>query len=179
MVVVDEAYQEFSGEPSLVEQVDDLAHLIVMRTLSKAFGRAGLRLGYAVAHPEIIRCFLKVKAPYNLSVLALSEGVRALQPGSVTQSEIAAIIRQRERVAAALTRLPGVEKVFPSRANFVLFRSPKARRLCRMLASEGIIVRDRSSLPSLRDCIRVSIGTAEENSLFLDRIRCHLEEPVR
>lgn len=168
IVVVDEAYVEFSGTPSLVIELRQNPNLIVMRTFSKALGRAGLRLGYAVASPEIIGYFLKVKAPYNLGAMALEEGLQALGQGETRRRQIRQICRERERLAAALEELPGVARVFPSAANFLLFRCRKgASEICRRLLEKGIVVRDRSTLPGLENCLRVSVGTPPENDLFL------------
>lgn len=175
LVVLDEAYVEFSGASSLAPWVVDYPRLLVLRTLSKAFGRAGMRLGYVVAQPELIEYFIKVKAPYNLNTWVQEEGVRALQDRSRLAAEVRAIVEERERMAARLAEIPGVYKVFPSRANFLLFRCSKAREVWERLFDEGIVVRDRSSVPGLSGCIRASVGRPEENELFLDRLRYHLE----
>ena len=141
-----------------------------MRTLSKAFGRAGVRLGYAVAGSDIISHFLKVKAPYNLGLLAMGSALEVLREARSKKVEIQQIRAERSRVAAALTSLSGVETVYPSEANFLLFRCPQSREVCRQLLGKGIVVRDRSSLPGLEDCIRVTIGTVAENDRFLSEL---------
>ncbi len=176
VVVVDEAYVEFSDGISLAGESDRFPNLIVLRTFSKAFGRAGLRLGYAVAHPAAIQYFLKVKAPYNLSACTQAEGLEALAAAEECRREIKLIRCERGRVAEALRNLPGIEAVYPSQANFILFRCEGAAEICRSLLDEGIVVRDRSGLPGLENCIRVSIGTPDENTVFLGRLRRHLEE---
>ncbi len=174
IVVVDEAYLEFSGGESMLHELGEFPNLIVMRTFSKAFGRAGLRLGYVVADSVVIDYFVRVKAPYNLNTMTQIEGVEALssldEGGRIKQ-----ILNERERVMKGLKRLPGVSAVFPSDANFLLFRALGAEAVCRKLLLEGIVVRNRSSLPGLKSCIRVTIGTPEENTLFLERLRHHLE----
>ncbi|GAB4246261.1 MAG: histidinol-phosphate transaminase [Acidobacteriota bacterium] len=175
LVVLDEAYIEFSGAPSLAEWVEEYPRLLVLRTLSKAFGRAGMRLGYVVAQPELVDYFTKVKAPYNLNAWVQEEGVRALRDRSRLAAEVRAIVEERERMAARLAAISGVQQVFPSRANFLLFRCSRAREVWESLFREGIVVRDRSSVPGLDGCIRVSVGRPEENELFLDRLRHHLE----
>jgi histidinol-phosphate aminotransferase len=176
LVVVDEAYVEFAPGGSLVPLLEDHPRLVILRTLSKAFGRAGLRLGYAVAHPEITDYFLKVKAPYNLSAGVQAEGVRAVLDCSETQRQVDAILRERERLVARLRIQPGVEEVFPSQANFVLFRCRDPRSLVAALLGEGIVVRDRSSLVGLQGCVRVSIGLPGENDLFLSALARHFKE---
>ena len=167
IVVVDEAYIEFSESPSMASELDHCPSLIVVRTLSKALGRAGIRLGYAVAGAEIISLFLKVKAPYNLGLLAMRSGLEVLRERRSHQFEIREICRERSRVSDRLIRLRSVERVYPSEANFLLFRCPQSREVCDRLLAAGIVVRDRSSLPGLQDCIRVTIGTAAENDRFL------------
>ena len=175
IVVVDEAYIEFSESPSLVSELAEHPNLIVVRTLSKAFGRAGVRLGYAVAGAEIISLFLKVKAPYNLGLLAMKSGLEVLREARSKRVEIQQIRAERVRVAASLARLSSIETVYPSEANFLLFRCPRSREMCRQLLGKGIVVRDRSSLPGLKDCIRVTIGTMTENDRFLNELEICLE----
>ena len=166
IVVVDEAYIEFSREQSLVAELSDHPNLIILRTFSKALGRAALRLGYAVASPEIIFHFLKVKAPYNLSALTMESGVRALV-GWQEQSHVKEIRSERKKLGKRLRSMSRVEVVFSSQANFLLFRCPNASTICDVLLRKGIVVRDRSSLPGLQNCIRVTVGTPYENGLFL------------
>ncbi len=175
IVVVDEAYIEFSESPSLVSELAGHPNLIVVRTLSKAFGRAGVRLGYAVAGAEIISLFLKVKAPYNLGVLAIKSGLEVLREAPSKRVEMQQIRAEKIRVAASLARLSDIERVYPSEANFLLFRCPQSQEVCRQLLGKGIVLRDRSSLPGLEDCIRVTIGTMTENNRFLNELEICLE----
>ena len=171
IVVLDEAYVEFSDTPSLVDQVEVFPNLVVMRTLSKAFGRAALRLGYAVASPLVTSFFRKVKAPYNLSSLVMRKGLEALEGWERHRGAWRRIRRERDRLAGELAAMPGLGRVFPSQSNFVLFDCPGAGSICRKLRETGIVVRDRSDLPGLSECIRVSVGTPEENDLFLRELR--------
>lgn len=175
VVVVDEAYWEFSGAPSLVPEVRRYPHLVVLRTFSKAFAGAALRLGYAVADPWIVRCFLKVKAPYNLGTLVQRQGIELLRSHRESGRQLEQIRRERERIRHTLLGLQGVQEVFPSDANFLLFRCLAASEICRRLLQKGIVVRDRSRLPGLQDCIRLSIGTPEENDVFLREFQRELE----
>ena len=170
IVVLDEAYVEFSETPSLVSQVEAFPNLVVMRTLSKAFGRAGLRLGYAVASPLVTSFFLKVKAPYNLSSLVMQQGLEALEDWERYLPTWLRIRGERDRLSRELASLPGLGRVFPSQSNFILFDCPHAGTVCRKLRERGIVVRDRSDLPGLSECIRVSVGTPEENDLFLKEL---------
>lgn len=171
IVVLDEAYVEFSETPSLVDQVKVFPNLVVMRTLSKAFGRAALRLGYAVASPLVTSFFLKVKAPYNLSSLVMRKGLEALEGWERHRDTWRRIRRERDRLAGELAATPALGRIFPSQSNFLLFDCPGAASVCRKLRERGIVVRDRSDLPGLSECIRVSVGTPEENDLFLRELR--------
>lgn len=176
IVVLDEAYIEFAKAPSMIPQLEDFPNLVVMRTFSKAFARAGLRLGYAVASSAIVDYFQRVKAPYNLNRLILAQGIEALDNLQDAGEAIAAILEERSRVMDALKRLARVAEVFPTETNFVLFRCQGASEVVARLRDQGIVVRDRSGLPGLEDCVRVTIGTEMENSLFLERLECCLEE---
>jgi len=171
IVVVDEAYIEFADQPSLVSDLSEVPNVILLRTLSKAFGQAGLRLGYTVASPQIVAHFLKVKAPYNLNVLTMEKGCQVLGQVESHLACVSEIRKERDRMAAQLRELPEIEKVFPSQANFLLFRCPQASLVCQRLMEKNIVVRDRSSLRDLKDCIRVSVGTSSENDLFLNELQ--------
>ncbi|HRR27158.1 MAG TPA: histidinol-phosphate transaminase [Acidobacteriota bacterium] len=175
IVVLDEAYIEFSAGSSLIRWVEQYPNLLVLRTLSKAFGRAGLRLGYVAAHPDLIACFLKVKAPYNLSAWTQAEGFRALEDLTDMLRQVRTIVAERDRLLEELRSTAGVLEVFPSDANFILFRCRDATRVWQALFDDGVVVRNRSSVKGLENCIRVSVGTGEENRTFLERLRFHLE----
>ena len=179
IVVVDEAYVEFSSVPSLVSEINHCPNLIVLRTLSKAFARAALRLGYAVASEKIVSYFLKVKAPYNVNSVTLAKGVQVLSRAALETGHVQAILRERDRVAGCLNDIPGVEKVFPSQANFLLFRCDRASEICEELLERRIVVRDRSSMPLIGGCIRVTIGKPEENDLFINELQTILQKVIR
>lgn len=175
IVVVDEAYIEFSAADSMAQELERHPNIVVMRTFSKAFGRAGLRMGYAIASPAVIDLFRKVKAPYNLNALTQREAVKALIHAETMRRDIWLIVEERHRLEEELSKITEVGKIFPSEANFLLFNIKHATQLCGCLAADGIIVRDRSSVPGLGESIRVTVGTPEENSAFLDRLRFHLQ----
>ncbi len=177
IVVVDEAYIEFSRGSSLILELDDNPNLLILRTLSKAFGRAAIRLGYVVASKEIISLFLKIKAPYNLSLLTMREGCQVLRQPERRRDQIEVIQKNRDRMSLQLRQIPGV-RVFPSQANFVLFCCPRAPAVCQGLLEKGIVVRDRNSLRGLQDCVRVTVGTPRENKLFLEQLKEILETAV-
>jgi histidinol-phosphate aminotransferase len=162
IVVIDEAYIEFSDASSLVALVESHRNLVVLRTLSKAWGLAGARVGYLIADPEIIDCLDRINLPYPLNALSAAAGCEALARPELMQERVAGIVAERERLRQQLAGL-GL-RVFPSDANFLLVRVADGSNLYRRLAEDcGIVVRDRSGVPRLKDCIRISIGRPQEN----------------
>lgn len=171
LVVVDEAYVEFAENPSLTHRINELANLVVVRTLSKAWGRASLRVGYLVAHQEIIKSLEKIKAPYNLGGLTMALAIDCLRQAGTQEKRIQQLLEERERIQDELRKVPGVQHVFPSESNFILFRCENASELCSRLRDKKIVVRDRSALPELANTIRVTVGRPEENSRFLSELK--------
>lgn len=167
LVVVDEAYADFSNAASWVGRIRDFENLVVVRTLSKAYALAGARVGYACARAEIIDLLQKIQLPYNLNTLTTQAALRSLDRRDVVAETAARIIAERERVADALANLPDVEHVFPSETNFILFRIRDADRVFTRLVDSGIIVRSRTREPMLENCLRVTIGTPQQNDAFL------------
>ena len=168
IVVVDEAYIDFSSEPSIVELIDECPNLIVLQTLSKAYGLAGLRIGLAIAHERIISIFEQVKYPYNIGADTLALALRLLETDITPQ--VQTLIAGRERVATALTVLPFVEKVYPSDANFLLVKVDRPRELYDYLIARELIVRDRSRTPGCEGTLRITIGTPEENDRLIEEL---------
>jgi len=169
MIVVDEAYVEFAAEGSVLDMVAEHPNLVVMRTLSKAWGMAGLRVGYAIASPEVIRYLIKIKPPYNVGSLTAAAALQGLADPGAMKRTVAAIVSERERIVRALNRMPHVKRIHPSDANFVLIRCDHATDLQKSLAERGIIVRDRSNQPGLANSLRITVGTPVENDQFLER----------
>ncbi|MBR5276371.1 MAG: histidinol-phosphate transaminase [Bacteroidaceae bacterium] len=165
VLVVDEAYIDFANQPSLLTVLPKYKNLIVLQTLSKAYGLAGLRLGLAFADAEIMSIFAKVKYPYNIN-LAGMERAKELLARDVN-AEIELLKSERERVAAALEQMQCVEKVFPSDANFLLVKVSDARGLYDALIEEQVIVRDRSRIKGCEGTLRITIGKPEENDRML------------
>lgn len=165
VLVVDEAYIDFANQPSLLTMLPKYKNLIVLQTLSKAYGLAGLRLGLAFADAEIMSIFAKVKYPYNIN-LAGMERAKELLARDVN-AEIELLKSERERVAAALEQMQCVEKVFPSDANFLLVKVSDARGLYDALIEEQVIVRDRSRIKGCEGTLRITIGKPEENDRML------------
>jgi len=171
IVVVDEAYADFGQAESLISAVERFPNLVVLRTLSKAWGLAAIRLGYAIAHQQIISYLMKVKSPYNINILTSTEAMKALDNTEHVKKSVASAAAERQRLVKELSTFRLVKKVFPSDANFLLVRCTDARALYQQLAQRGIIVRDRSSEPKLENCLRISIGTPEQNDLLLNALK--------
>jgi histidinol-phosphate aminotransferase len=166
LVILDEAYGEF-GRSQAADLLGRHPNLVVTRTFSKAFRLAGLRLGYLLADPAIVDDLLLVRLPYHLSSLTQAAALCALRHAPVLTSHIAVTAAERERVAAALAALPGIDPL-PSDANFIAFGVPgQPRAMWQALLDRGVLVRDVSSAPAMERYLRVTIGTPEENDAFL------------
>ena len=165
IVVIDEAYVDFSDKGSMAVEATQRDNLIVLQTLSKAWAMAGLRVGMAVSNAEVIRLMSMVKYPYNLSRTAMERALFLLD--HPIDDQVDTILRERERIRAALAGFPFVGKVFPSDANFLLVRVADADSLYRHLLDRGIIVRNRSRVPGCAGCLRITIGLPEENENLL------------
>lgn len=170
LVVVDEAYIDFSEQAGFAEEVKNYPNLVVLQTLSKAFGLAGIRLGIAIANPEVINYMMKVKAPYNVNKLTSQAALTGFGNLESVQKNIKSINSEKNRIVAKLENLAQVEKVFPSDANFLLFKVDDALNVYKKLADSGVIVRYRGNEPHCENCLRVTIGTAEENDQFLSSL---------
>ncbi len=169
LVVLDEAYHEFCGE-SFVGELADHPNALVVRTLSKAFGLAGIRVGYGVARPELLKPFARVRMPYSVSAYSLAAATVVLRHVDLVLERVRDIVAERDRLARELASLDGME-VFPSSGNAVLFRHPEAARLIAGLAEGGIVIRDFTTLPGCEGCLRVTAGTPEEGTAFLETVR--------
>lgn len=174
LVAVDEAYHEFSGQ-SAVPLLHEFDNLVVLRTFSKAMGMAGLRVGYLMASPALVREINKARLPYNLNFISQMAAGAALEEAALLRINVARLVRERERLSAELRALPGV-KVYPSQANFLLLElldgSPAA--VFEALYAQGVLVRNVSSYPRLERCLRVSVGSEVENDRFLEALRTTL-----
>jgi histidinol-phosphate aminotransferase len=163
LVVVDEAYIDFSPESSLLPELDNYENLIVLQTFSKAWGMAGIRLGMAFAQPEIIRVFNKVKYPYNINVLTQQKALELLDNLQEKEEWVKTIVDERAKMVKKLFKLPFVQVVYPSDANFILVKMNDARGIYEYLTEQKIIVRDRSKIALCDDCLRITIGSPKEN----------------
>lgn len=172
IIVVDEAYIDFApGEASLINEVVNYPNLIVMRTFSKAWGLAGVRLGYCTADEEIISYLFKVKAPYNINALTRYAVLKSIKNEMKKETVVSAIISERIRVENELKSISAIINIYPSDANYLLIRLPNAKVIQKKLAENGIVIRDRSSQPKLDNCLRITIGTKEENDALLEKLK--------
>ena len=171
LVIVDEAYINFSSSESLLKDLDKYPNLIVLQTFSKAWGCAAIRLGMAFASPEIIAIFNKIKYPYNVNRLTQEEAIRVLQHPETIKGWVNTLLEERARVMEEFVKLPCCVRVFPTDANFFLAKVYEATQLYNYLVSEGIIVRNRTNVALCNDCLRITIGTKEENDALLDALR--------
>ena len=165
IVVLDEAYADFSAKGSLRYQIAQRPNLVILQTFSKAYGMAGLRIGMAFANAYIIDLMNRVKYPYNISQATLDAAVKALDEPILAR--VAQIVVQRTRLAGALLRFPFVKKVWPSDANFLLVQVDNPDRLYQHLLADGIIVRNRSRVTGCAGCLRFTVGTPAENDNLL------------
>ncbi len=168
VVVVDEAYVDFSGQPSLATEVTAHPNLVVLRTLSKAFGLAGARVGTTIADPAVIAVLQKVIAPYPVPAPVLQAALAALTPAGLAaaRDSVAKLVAERRRLADALAKLAGVRQVWPSDANYLLVEVADAARAMAAGRAAGVVWRDRSK--DVPNCIRITVGTAAENDATLE-----------
>jgi histidinol-phosphate aminotransferase len=168
VVVVDEAYVDFSGQPSLAADIAANPNLVVLRTLSKAYGLAGARVGTTIADPVVIAVLQKVIAPYPVPVPVLAAALAALTPAGLAaaRQSVALLVTERARLAAALAKRPVVRRVWPSDANYLLVEVADASRAMAAGRAAGVVWRDRNK--DISNCIRITVGTAEENNATLE-----------
>ena len=171
LVVVDEAYIDFADAPSLLADLDKYPNLIVLQTFSKAWGCAAIRLGMAFASPEIIAIFNKIKYPYNVNLLTQQAAIQLLQQPEQIKVWVSTLLEERSRVMKEFEQLPCCIRVFPTDANFFLAKVYEATAIYNYLVSEGIIVRNRTNVALCKDCLRITIGTKEENDALLEALR--------
>ncbi len=169
IVVVDEAYIDFSETNSAFELIDKYSNLIVTQTMSKAMGLAAARVGFAFANEEIIELLNRVKPPYNVSELNQSAAVYALKNEELIKENIQLILSEREKLKVALNELTSVVKIYPSDTNFLLVQFKNADKTYFELVEQKIIVRNRHKL--IENCIRITVGTAQENELLIEAIK--------
>lgn len=171
IVVMDEAYIDFCEDHSYINRVKKNKNLVIMRTFSKAWGLAGIRSGYSIADEFITDLLFKIKAPYNLNKLTANAILEALSNVKQKNNFVRKLNSEKDKLIKQLKEIKQVQKVFSSDANFILFKVKNAADVYVKLASEGIIIRDRSNQPGLEDCLRVSISTKKENNNFIKKLK--------
>jgi len=171
IVVVDEAYIDFTNYPGFVPLLKTYPNLVVLQTLSKAWGLAAIRVGMCFASADIIAVLNKIKPPYNINILSQQVALEELHFDIRKNRWVAEIINEREKLNAGLTKIDSVQKVYPSDANFLLVKIENARHVYESLVKKGIIVRDRSNLILCDNCIRITIGTQQENQILLNELK--------
>ena len=177
VVVLDEAYIDFSVRPSLTSLVKRYPNLIVLQTLSKAWGMAGLRIGLAIADPAVIALMSKVKYPYNINVLAQKMALMKLDEAAKDRA-VTEIVGQRFRLEKELAKCPEVKGIYSSDANFLLVRFDNPDEVYERLLAGGVIVRNRSKVPGCEGCLRITVGTPAENDRLLRLLASPVTEPV-
>ena len=171
LVVIDEAYINFSRYRSFIQELADYPNLVVLQTMSKAWGLAGLRLGMAFASEGIIDIYNKVKPPYNINQATQELALKALEEVDQVNEMIKALVTMREELARELASLPFVMTVYPSDANFILVKTANAHSVYDYLLGDGIVVRDRSKVVLCAGCLRITVGTAKENADIVAALR--------
>lgn len=167
LVVIDEAYINYSRQKTFIQELTEYSNLVVLQTLSKAWGLAGLRLGMAFASEEIIEVFNKIKPPYNINQATQELALKALERVDEVNDWIKATVAEREKLSNDLRALDFVIHVYPSDANFILAKTSEPRALYEYLVGESIIVRDRSKVELCAGCLRFTVGTPEENATLV------------
>jgi histidinol-phosphate aminotransferase len=170
LVVIDEAYINFSRQQSFIRELTEYPNLVILQTLSKAWGLAGLRLGMAFASELIIDVLNKIKPPYNISQATQELVLKAFEETSGVNEMIKEIVSMRNDLADKLSRLSSVMNVYPSDANFLLVKIKNARLVYNALVQNGIVVRDRSSAAGCLNCLRITVGTKEQNEQLLETL---------
>ena len=173
IVVVDEAYIDFSSQESMMSLLEKHNNLIILQTFSKAWASAGLRLGMAFASEKIIATMNKVKYPYNVNTLTQKHAISLLKDKQKVKDWVKIILEQRGRLADELKSIACVEKIYPSDANFLLVKVTDANAIYDYLVSKGIIVRNRNNVSLCLGCLRISIGTPDENTALIEALKAY------
>jgi len=170
-VIIDEAYIDFSDEPSFIRELNQYPQLIILQTLSKAYGLASLRLGMAFANPELIKLLNKIKPPYNIGGATQEIVLEALNNSSFVQKSIDLIHKEKSKLVEEFSKIPQVIQVHPSQANFLLVNFEKAQALFDYLIDEKVITRNRSNVSLCDNSIRITVGLPNENALLIEKIK--------
>jgi histidinol-phosphate aminotransferase len=170
LVVLDEAYIDFTGEASYIEKLREYKNLMIIQTFSKAWGLASLRIGMAFASAEIIKIINRIKPPYNISGLTQEKVLEALAQVDKKDEMVSRILEEKKYLEEQLSQLPLILHIYPSDANFLLMKVTDARKIYQFLIDDQIIVRDRSKVVLCEDCLRITVGTEKENNILLESL---------
>jgi histidinol-phosphate aminotransferase len=175
IVVIDEAYINFSRQRSFITELSEYPNLVILQTLSKAWGLAALRVGMAFASPEIIDVMNRIKPPYNISQAAQELALQALDHVDEVNEMIRILVDERGMLSESLNLLPVVEKVYPSDANFLLVKTTNALDIYKFLSARGTVVRNRSNVELCGNCLRITVGTPAENEQLLIQLKEYIK----
>ena len=171
LVVIDEAYIDFSSEESWASKLVEYPNLIVTQTLSKAYGMAGIRLGICVASAEIIAVINKIKPPYNVNQLTQERAIQRVSDIKSLQTEVAIILEERDKLNKSLETVSFVSKIYPTDANFILAKVDNATLRYNQLLAKGVVVRNRTTQPLCENTLRFTVGTSEENNIVITALK--------
>ena len=171
IVAVDEAYIDFSSQPSFLKVLKEYPNMVVLQTFSKAWGSAGVRLGMAFASEDIIKIFNKVKYPYNVNVLTQRYAIKLLDNFSQVEKKVKAIFKNREKLEKQLAKIKCIKEVYPTDANFILVKTIDSDAIYKYLIEKGIVARNRNGITLCDNCLRITVGTAEENKQVIAALK--------
>lgn len=171
IVVLDEAYIDFSSKKGYASKLDKYPNLVILQTFSKAWGNAAIRLGMAFASTEIISVLNKIKYPYNVNYLTQEHAKKAIENHQQVKDWVDILLNERSRILKLLAKIELIQKIYPTDANFVLIKLDDANALYQYLVDQSIIVRNRNTVSLCQGCIRITIGTPEENDILLSEIK--------
>jgi histidinol-phosphate aminotransferase len=171
LVVIDEAYIDFSKKDSWINELDEYPNLVITQTLSKAYGLAGIRLGICYASAAVIKVLNKIKPPYNVNELTQKRALQRLDNSEQIKTEISSIVKQREELLKVLLDVNFVEKIYPTEANFILIKVDDANKRYDELIAKGIVIRNRTTQPLCDNCLRFTVGTEQENMKLIEVLK--------
>ena len=171
LVVIDEAYIDFSSEKSWLQRLDEFPNLVITQTLSKAYGMAGIRLGICYASKEIIAVLNKIKPPYNINELTQQRALRRILTKNKVQKEVDKILEQREKLIQKLKTILFIEEIYPTDANFILIKVDDAHKRYNQLIKKGLVIRNRTTQPLCENTLRLTVGTTSENIKLIKALK--------
>lgn len=170
IIVIDEAYIDFSKKKSFLEKIKKYKNIIIIQTLSKAWGLAGLRIGIAFAYAEIINFFNKIKHPYNISEVSQEIALKALKNKKLFKYRIQLILEERERLYKNLLKFNFIKNIYPSSSNFLFIKFKNSEKIYNYLIKNGVVIRNRSNMIKCKNCLRITIGTVKENNILINKL---------